>query len=76
MDLVTDHQADERESRSNHGVRLGAFRPDGPAQSVLYIRKTHQEGSAPWWPVRRWTPTLPSAVTQSQSVADQTPVPA
>ena len=47
MDLVTDHQEDEQERPSNHAVRLGAFRPDGPAQSALYIRKTHPEGSAP-----------------------------
>ena len=45
-DLVTHHQEDERERQSNHGVRLGALRPEDPAQSGLYIRKTHQKGSA------------------------------
>ncbi len=64
MDLVTDHQADEQERPSNHAVRLGAFRPEGPAQSVLYIRKTPQQGSALWWPVRRQARSLPSAVTR------------
>jgi hypothetical protein len=46
MNLVTHHQADERESQSNHAIRLGALRPEGPVQSGLYIRKTHPEGSA------------------------------
>ena len=36
-DLVTDHQGSERERRSNQTVRLRVFRPDVPAQSVLYI---------------------------------------
>ena len=45
-DLATRHQVDEREIQSNQTVRLGVFRPEGPAQSVLYIRKTHPEGSA------------------------------
>jgi len=35
MNLVTHHQADERESQSNHAIRLGALRPDGPVQSGL-----------------------------------------
>ena len=36
-DLVTHHQEDERERRSNQTVRLRGVRPDTPAQSVLYI---------------------------------------
>ena len=74
--LVTSHQGDERERQSNHCLRLGAFCPDVPAQSVLYIRKTHHEGSAHWWPVRQRALALPSGVTRSQSAEDQTRVPA
>jgi hypothetical protein len=37
--LVTDHQADERERRSNQNLGLGAFRPDVPSQSVLYLAR-------------------------------------
>jgi hypothetical protein len=74
--LVTNHQGDERERQSNHCLRLGAFCPDVPAQSVLYIRKTHHEGSAHWWPVRQRALALPSGVTRSQSAEDQTRVPA
>ena len=33
--LGTDHQADERERRSNHAIGLRGVRPDIPAQSVL-----------------------------------------
>jgi hypothetical protein len=36
-DLVTDHQEDERERRSNQTVRLRVLRPDTPTQSGLYI---------------------------------------
>ena len=35
--LVTEHQEDERERQSNQTVRLRGFRPDAPAQSVLYL---------------------------------------
>jgi hypothetical protein len=35
--LVTDHQEDERERRSNQRLRLRVCRPNVPAQSVLYI---------------------------------------
>lgn len=70
--LVTDHQAGERERRSNQTVRLGAFRPDAPSQSVLYIRKGYQAGSARCWPVRRQAPPLPSGVTRSRNAVDQT----
>jgi hypothetical protein len=35
--VVTDHQEDERERRSNQTVRLRVCSPDIPAQSVLYI---------------------------------------
>ena len=73
-DLVTNHQGGERERQSNRGLRLRAFRPATPAQSVLYIRKESAKGSALYEPVRRWAPSLPSAVTRSQSVGDQTPV--
>ena len=45
--LVTHHQEDERERPSNHGVRLGVLCPEGPVQSVLYIRKTPLEGFDP-----------------------------
>jgi len=58
---MTHHQDGERERLSNHAMRLGVLRPEGPAQSVLYIRKTHAEGSAHWWPVRRQARALPSA---------------
>src|SRR5712692_802081 len=51
--LVTNHQAGEREGRSNQRRGLRASCPDAPAQSGLYIRKEHQEGSALWGPVRR-----------------------
>ena len=35
--LVTHHQEDERERRSNQTVRLRVLRPDTPTQSGLYI---------------------------------------
>ena len=69
--LVTAHQGGERERRSNHCLRLRAFCPDVPVPSVLYIRKKHQEGSPLCEPVRPRAPSLPSAVTRSQSVGDQ-----
>src|SRR5215831_20851909 len=75
-DLVTHHQAGERERQSNRSLGLRAFRPATPAQSLLYIRKESAEGSALYEPVRRWAVSLPSGVTRSQSAADQTPVPA
>ena len=59
--LVTNHQEGERERPSNHCLRLRALRPDVPVQSVLYIRKKHQEGSPLWGPVRPRAPALPSA---------------
>ena len=65
--LVTEHQEGERERRSNQRQGLRAYGPDAPAQSALYIRKEHQEGSALCRPVRRQAPSLPSRVTRSQS---------
>jgi len=41
--LRTPHQEEEQERSANHAMRLGVWCSDGPAQSVLYIRKTHQE---------------------------------
>src|SRR6266478_9130331 len=61
--LVTAHQADERERQSNQSLRLRAFRPATPSQSMLYIRKESAEGSALSEPVRRWALSLSSAVT-------------
>ena len=52
MALVTEHQEDERERPSNQHVRLRAFRPVTPAQSMLYIRKESTKGSAQREPVR------------------------
>jgi hypothetical protein len=76
--LVTMHQGGERERGSNQTVRLRGFCPDVPAQPVLdiHLRKEHRAGSPLCGPVRRWAPSLPSAVTQSQSGGDQTLVPA
>lgn len=45
-DLVTDHQEDERERPSNQSLRLRAYGPAPPSQSMRYIRKTHLKGSA------------------------------
>jgi len=44
---VTDHQADERERRSNQRLRLRVGRPDIPAQSVLYIEGRNIIGALP-----------------------------
>jgi hypothetical protein len=65
--LMTHHQEDERERPSNQHVRLRAFRPVTPSQSMLYIRKESTKGSAQREPVRRWARSLPSAVTRRQS---------
>ena len=66
-DFVTNHQGGERERQSNRSLRLRAFRPATPAQSMLYIRKESAKGSALYEPVRRWALSLPSVVTWSQS---------
>jgi hypothetical protein len=65
--LVTTHQGSEREGRSTHSLRLRVCGPAAPSQSTRYIRKAQQEGSTLWRPGRRSAPSLPSAVTRSQS---------
>ena len=62
--LMTGHQEDERERASNHGLRLRAYCPATPAQSMLYIRKKSAEGSALYAPVRPRACSLPSGVTR------------
>ncbi len=41
--LVMHHQDDERERLSNQAMRLRAFRPATPSQSLLYIRRSRQK---------------------------------
>jgi hypothetical protein len=45
--LMTHHQEDEQERRSNQNLRLRVCRPDIPSQSVLYISGRNIEGALP-----------------------------